>query len=61
MSNRVTYVCESCGSKEIKYDAWAYWDEESQALALDSTYEHVYCISCDNSTKPKEIIIEDEN
>ena len=37
---RVTYVCATCGGNNVKWDAWAEWDEENGAelTALNNSF-----------------------
>ncbi len=50
-------VCATCGSTDIKVDAWAMWDEATQQWVLEDTYEHTYCCDCEGqcSIKDEEI------
>ena len=41
-------LCSTCLTSEVKVDAWAMWDEESQEWVLQSTYDaNAYCDTCD--------------
>ena len=31
-TKRVKYVCKSCGSDDVRWDAWAVWDEDEQKM-----------------------------
>lgn len=49
MSAKYTYVCATCGSDEIKSDAWAEWDPESMQWVLSNVFDDNYCPKCDSS------------
>ena len=42
-------ICATCGSADIKADAWAIWDEVAGGWALESAYEGgtAYCGACE--------------
>ena len=46
----VTYVCATCGSDQVKLDAWAAWSNETQSWELDSTMQMAFCSDCDAET-----------
>jgi alpha-D-ribose 1-methylphosphonate 5-phosphate C-P lyase len=46
-TKRYKQVCEKCGSENVKVDAWAVWDNESQRWELGETYDHAHCDDCD--------------
>jgi hypothetical protein len=37
--NRVTYLCERCGSDLVTLDAWAEWNVEQQQWVFGATYD----------------------
>ena len=48
---RVEKVCKSCGSENVKKDAWASWNTETQRYELDEFFdENDFCVDCDSST-----------
>jgi hypothetical protein len=48
---RITFVCETCGGKNVTRDAWAAWDEDSQHWALAAIYDYAYCHDCESETR----------
>jgi hypothetical protein len=56
---RITFVCEKCGSKEVRLDAWAEWDEQAQEWVLSTTYDYTHCLTCDAETRLREVAIDD--
>jgi len=42
--------CKSCGSQNIRLDAWASWNTFGQYWVLSEFYDAAYCIDCDGST-----------
>lgn len=56
---RVTYVCRSCGSKNVSWDAFADWDEERQEMVLRGTYDATHCHDCEDEENVEEVPLED--
>lgn len=47
-ATRRVYVCRDCGSANIKCDAWAKWDIETQSfVAQDENTDECFCDDCD--------------
>lgn len=44
-------VCGTCGSENVKLDAWAEWDAENQMWSLGATFDHAICDDCDGECK----------
>jgi DNA-directed RNA polymerase subunit RPC12/RpoP len=42
----VGYLCADCGSAYVHFDAYAYWDADSQRMELDSTSRDSVCGEC---------------
>lgn len=51
---RITFTCESCGSKLITRDAWAEWDEEQQKWVLRAALDYVFCHGCKREANLRE-------
>jgi hypothetical protein len=51
----VDVVCSSCRSPNVKRDAWASWNLETQQWELESVHDHAYCDDCGGETKTEEI------
>ena len=47
---KIKKVCETCGSEEVRVDAYAEWDVDAQAWDLHSVYDHGWCYDCDCDT-----------
>lgn len=45
MTRNIKYICKTCGSDEITFDATAEWDVELQKLVVSNTYDDCYCNS----------------
>lgn len=58
---RITYVCATCGGKNVKWDAWAEWDEEQQCLVLANSYDQNHCDDCDGECSVEEVELDEEN
>lgn len=44
-------ICHTCGSDNVRKDAYAVWNEEKQEWELDTTYDDTACMDCENSCK----------
>lgn len=46
---RVTPVCQTCGSDDVLLDAYVSWDYENQAweIASEPCDKNAYCHTCD--------------
>lgn len=42
-------ICTSCGSDNIRVDAYGSWDSEKGKWILHSVYDETYCENCDSS------------
>ena len=43
----VKMICETCGSDDVRVDAWAEWGVEAQKWVLAETYEYSHCNVCE--------------
>jgi hypothetical protein len=43
----VIMVCKTCGSEDVRLDAWAKWDAASQRWVLGQTFDYAHCNRCD--------------
>ncbi|WP_186456750.1 hypothetical protein [Sphingomonas suaedae] len=50
---RLTFTCQSCGSKHVTRDAWAEWSEERQKWVLNAVFDYAFCHSC---AKPTQLV-----
>jgi len=53
----VQFHCKKCGSDDLKWDAWAKWDNESQQMQLAEHYDHCECNNCEEKCTPVESLI----
>ena len=54
---KIKYVCNDCGSDDIRKDAWGIWDIEIQGWELDTTYDNYHCENCEGECGVTEVII----
>jgi hypothetical protein len=55
MGTKVRMVCSHCGSDDVRADAYAEWDVESQKWEIAQTFEKgAYCNECDGETRIEE-------
>ena len=50
-------VCHACGSDEVKFDAWAEWDEVDQKYELSQTFDEAFCENCAGETRVVDVQI----
>lgn len=59
MPNKISVVCSHCGSKDVRRDADAAWDEATQDWELCAVYDNATCEDCEGETSLDEIPLED--
>lgn len=42
----IDYICATCGSGEVMWDAFAEWDATTQQMVLRGTMDQAYCEKC---------------
>ena len=42
----VDYICATCGSDDIRFDAWASWDPVNQRMELVWWGDETHCEKC---------------
>lgn len=53
---RVNMVCIKCGSDDVRADAFAAWDVESQQWEIVETYDKgAWCECCNDETRLKSV------
>lgn len=52
---KIKMVCGTCGSENVKRDAWAVWDEAEQKWVLGPVFDDAFCDDCDRETEIKEV------
>lgn len=61
MNKKIKKVCSKCGSTELKWDAWAIWNEDKQDFDLYNCFDYVWCDGCESEVDEiNEIEIKDE-
>ncbi|MDX5370355.1 MAG: hypothetical protein LPL29_13365 [Alphaproteobacteria bacterium] len=48
------YFCGTCGSEDVRKDAFAEWDFDKQEWVLHSFYDYAYCEDCEGETTLEE-------
>jgi hypothetical protein len=51
-------ICATCGSENVRRDAWAAWDVESQSWQLASVFDAAFCENCDGEVVTQMVEIE---
>ena len=44
------FVCSTCGSDDVRLDAYAVWDVDEQQWVLSHTFGQAFCEACDGET-----------
>jgi hypothetical protein len=57
MAKKIKIVCSNCGSEDVRRDADASWNEETQEWELLCVYDNATCEDCEGETSLKEIEI----
>lgn len=47
--------CVTCGSENVRLDAWAVWDKEEQDWVLGQVFDQGHCAACDGATSLVEV------
>jgi hypothetical protein len=55
---RCKYVCSICRSENVRRDAWAVWDVETQSWELSTVFDAGFCDDCDGGARLDETEIE---
>lgn len=58
--NKIDIVCRECGSQDVRRDAWAEWDVDSQEWVLADVYDYSYCLNCEGDATLAEVMYEKE-
>ena len=54
---RFNYVCSICGSENVRRDAWAVWNVETQSWELSTVFDAGFCDDCDGGARLDEVEI----
>lgn len=44
--HRITIKCRSCGSTDVRRDAYAAWNDAAQVWELATVYDDGFCVDC---------------
>ena len=44
---RLAVCCRTCGSEDVRLDAWAEWNISTQRWQLSQTFDAAYCNNCE--------------
>ena len=56
-----TYKCDKCGSDDLVWDAYSYWDSANQSMELANTFDDCHCNNCDAECNQVEVVLPDGN
>ena len=56
---RYKYICSTCGSANIRRDAWAAWDVPTQSWQLASVFDAGFCEDCDGEAVVSKVEVEE--
>ena len=60
-TSKVKMVCSTCGSDDVRADAYASWNVDTQEWELSSTFDKgSYCLTCSGECRIDEKIIEEK-
>lgn len=55
MTLKTACICSTCGSTDVRADAWAEWDIDAGKWVLSDTYDNKWCEDCEGETKLREV------
>ncbi|MBA16555.1 MAG: hypothetical protein CMN73_09385 [Sphingomonas sp.] len=50
-TDRIEYICVSCGGTAVTREAWAEWSLADQQWALCQTFDFAFCHQCHRETR----------
>lgn len=57
---KITMRCGTCGGANVMRDAWASWDDASQAWILGNVFDAAFCDDCEADATIVERPLQDE-
>ena len=51
------YVCKRCKSEDIRWDAWALYNPDTQQMELADWFDMTFCCECDGETSQEKVYI----
>ncbi len=58
---KMQIVCGTCGSADVRRDAWAEWDSEKQDWVLGSVFDDGHCNVCEGESSLDEVPLTEWN
>lgn len=58
---RIRIICSTCGSDDVRRDAYAAWSVEKQEWELSSVFDQGICEACGGEARLEEEEIEEGN
>jgi len=58
-TNYKQYVCRTCGSSDVGWDAWSEWDSATNQEVLRTGFDDAHCFQCEGETRTEEVEITD--
>lgn len=59
MAEKIQIVCSTCSSANVRRDAWAEWQPETQEWVLGSVFDNGDCEVCEGESRLEEVAFED--
>lgn len=59
MAEKIQIVCSTCGSADVRRDAWAEWEPEKQEWVLGAVYDDGHCEVCAGESRLEEVAFDD--
>jgi hypothetical protein len=59
MPRKYRKVCMECGSEDLLFDAYMYWDVDYQEYRLNGIYDNTYCNSCGGECNYVDVLIKE--
>lgn len=59
MVDKIQIVCSTCGSANVRRDAWAEWQPETQEWVLGSVFDYGDCDVCSGESRLEEVGFDD--
>lgn len=53
--SKIQIVCGTCGSDDVRRDAWASWDDETQDWVLGEVFDAGHCNRCEGESSLEEV------
>ena len=51
---KIDIVCGDCGGRNVRRDAWAEWDRDTQRWELAEIFDYGHCHDCDEESRLEE-------